>query len=102
MPTNERVMVMLPSELVREIDRLARDRGRFIEEAARHELVRRRRELLRQALDNPHDETAELVEAGFDRWAASLPEEDAASLVDPRSGTEVRWEPGEGWTQVAS
>lgn len=100
MPTNERVTVTLPADLVRNIDRLEKNRSRFIQDAARHELERRRRELLQHSLQNPHPETAEMAEAGFEEWASSLPEEDAAGLLDLRAGTEVRWAPGEGFTRV--
>jgi post-segregation antitoxin (ccd killing protein) len=97
---NERVTVTLPAELVRDIDRLDKNRSRFIQDAARHELERRRRELLQESLRSPHPETAELADASFDDWAAALPDEHAAGLVDLRTGVEVRWVPGEGWTQA--
>lgn len=99
-PTSERVTITLPADLVREIDRLEKNRSRFMQDAARHELVRRRRELLQQSLRSPHPETPDLAEAGFEEWASFLPDEDVTGLVDHRSGTEVRWVPGEGWTQV--
>lgn len=100
MPANERVTITLPVDLVRGIDRLEKNRSKFIQEAARHELERRRRALLERSLRSPHPETAELVEAGFQDWASSLPEEAAAGLVDLQAGKEVRWVPGEGWTEV--
>ncbi len=100
MPTSERVTVTLPANLVREIDRLEKNRSKFLQEAARRELERRRRALLERSLRSPHPETAELAEAGFRDWASSLPEEEAAGLVDPQAGTDVRWVPGEGWTEV--
>ena len=101
MVTSERVTVTLPADLVRDIDRLEKDRSRFIQDAVGHELERRRRELLQDSLRSPHPETAELAEAGFEDWASSLPEEDASGLVDPRAGTDVRWVPGKGWTRAA-
>jgi hypothetical protein len=101
-PTNERVTVTLPADLVRGIDRLEKNRSKFIQEAARRELERRRRDLLARSLRSPHPETAELAEAGFEDWASSLPEEDAAGLVDLRAGTDVRWVPGEGWTEAGA
>src|SRR5438094_10240564 len=97
MPANERVTITLPANLVRDIDRIEKNRSKFLQEAARHELERRRRDLLRRSLQSPHPETAELTEAGFLEWASSLPEEDAVGLVNLQSGTEVRWIPGEGW-----
>lgn len=100
MPMYERVTVTLPADLVRDIDRLEKNRSKFLQEAARHELERRRRALLERSLRSPHPETAELAEAGFQDWASSLPEEDVAGLVDLRAGKEVRWVPGEGWAEV--
>jgi Arc/MetJ-type ribon-helix-helix transcriptional regulator len=101
-PANERVTVTLPAELVRDIDRLGRDRSKFLQEAARHELERRRREHLHRSLRQPHPESTELGDVGFEAWATTLPDEDAADLVDPRAGRHVRWVPGEGWTKNRS
>ena len=101
MAKNERVTISLPADLVRDIDRLEKNRSKFIQDAAHAELERRRRERLQHSLRSPHPETAELADAGFEEWASSLPEEDAAGLVDARAGTEVRWVPGEGWTRVS-
>lgn len=97
MAANERVTITLPADLVRNIDRIEKNRSKFLQEAARHELERRRRDLLARSLQSPHPETAELAEAGFQEWASSLPNEDAAGLVDLQGGTEVRWVPGDGW-----
>jgi hypothetical protein len=98
MAMNERVTITLPAGLVRDIDRIEKNRSKFLQEAARHELERRRRDLLARSLQSPHGESAELAEIGFEEWAASLPEDDANALVDLKGGTEVRWVPGEGWT----
>ena len=100
MPTQERVTVTLSTDLVRDIDRLEKDRSKFLQEAARHEVERRRRALLGRSLRSPHPETTELVEEDLQEWASSLPEEDAAGLVDLRAGKDVRWVPGEGWTEA--
>ena len=43
MATVERVTVTLPNELVSEIDRREKNRSKFVAEAVRHELERRRR-----------------------------------------------------------
>ncbi len=99
MPTNERVTVTLPTEVVRDIDRLEKNRSKFVLEAVRHELKRRRREDLQRSLRSPHAESQQVAEEGFDEWAGSLPEENAADLVDSRAGTPVRWVPGEGWVE---
>lgn len=97
MAARERVTITLPANLVRDIDRIETNRSKFLQEAARHELERRRRDLLARSLQSPHSETAELVEADFPAWASSLPEEDVAELVNLHGGTEVCWIPGEGW-----
>ena len=91
----ERVTVTLSPELVRDIDRHEPNRSRFIQDAVRHEIDRRRREELRRSLRNPHPETQELADLGFDEWAARLPDEDVSELVDPDAGQEVRWTPGQ-------
>ncbi|HEY3359493.1 MAG TPA: ribbon-helix-helix domain-containing protein [Polyangia bacterium] len=100
MPTNERVTVTLPAEIVRDIDRLENNRSKFVLEAVRHELQRRRREELKRSLRRPHPESEHLSEAGFNEWAGSLPAEDAAAIVDLEAGTPVRWVPGEGWIEA--
>ncbi|HWP64003.1 MAG TPA: hypothetical protein VNO86_11090 [Candidatus Binatia bacterium] len=95
----ERVTVTLPADLLREIDRHDQNRSRFLREAARRELERRRLGLLERSLCNPHPEATELTEAGFEDWVFSLPEEEAAGLVDLAAGREVRWVPGDGWIE---
>ena len=64
----ERVTVTLPNDLIRDIDRREKNRSKFVADAVRNELDRRRREELRRSLQNPHPETAE------DRLARSTPE----------------------------
>ena len=100
MATTERVTVTLPVDLVRDIDRVEQNRSKFIADAVRHELVRRRREQLRRSLAAPHPETAEFADDGMTEWAKSLPAEDAVGLVDVSKGKPVRWTPGEGWIEV--
>lgn len=97
MATTERVTVTLPIDLVQRIDRLERNRSRFVAEAAERELVRRRREGLLRSLQAPHAEAADLADESLADWAASLPVEDG-QLVDVAAGTPVRWVPGQGWT----
>lgn len=101
MATTERVTVTLPAELVESIDRLERNRSRFILEAVEHELVRRRREGLLRSLENPHPEAAELSETGLADWGASLPAE-GEDLVDLTTGTPVRWVEGQGWVEESA
>ena len=90
---------MLPDELVREIDRREKNRGKFVAEAVRHELESRRRAELLRSLENPHHESTELAAPGLREWAQSLPEEDTEALLDQGAGKPVRWVPGEGWKQ---
>jgi len=85
-----------PKDLVRDIDRREKNRSKFVAEAVRHELDRRRRAELRRSLQNPHPESVELAEQGFEEWARGLPEEDTETLVDSSAGKPVRWIPGKG------
>ena len=95
----ERVTVTLPNDLLRDIDRQEKNRSKFVGEAVRHELNRRRQDELRRSLRNPHPESAELAERGLGEWFRGLPEEDAEALVDSSVGKAVRWVPGEGWVE---
>jgi predicted transcriptional regulator len=95
----ERVTVTLPSDVIRDIDRREKNRSKFVAEAVRHELDRRRRDELRRWLQNPHAESAVLAEEGLEEWARSLRDEDAEALVDSNAGNPVRWVPGEGWVE---
>jgi hypothetical protein len=99
MPAVERVTVTLPLDLVKDIDRREKNRSKFVAEAVRNELERRRREELHRSLRNPHPESADLAEQGLAEWARSLPEEGTEPLVDDGAGTPVRWVPGEGWLE---
>ena len=95
----ERVTVTLPNDLVRGIDRLEKNRSKFVAEAVGHELDRRRRAELRRSLRNPHLESAELAEQGLEEWTRGLPKEDTGALVDSSAGRPVEWVPGEGWVE---
>lgn len=86
----DRVTVTLPDDLVKEIDRREKDRSKFVAEAVRRELDRRRRAELRRSLENPHPESAALAEQGLEEWSRGLPEEDAVALVDSSAGRAVR------------
>jgi Arc/MetJ-type ribon-helix-helix transcriptional regulator len=99
MPLVERVTVSLPDNLVKDIDRLEKNRSKFIAEAVRREIDRRRREELRRSLESPHPESAGLAEQGLEEWFHALPEEDVESLLNPRAGKAVRWVSGEGWVE---
>lgn len=93
----ERVTVTLSAELLDEIDRLERNRSRFIAEAVQHELTRRRRDALLESISSPHPESTELVDAGLADWTFDLPDDEG--LVDPKGGTAVRWIDGQGWVR---
>ncbi|MBM3726224.1 MAG: hypothetical protein FJW40_12450 [Acidobacteria bacterium] len=89
----------LPGDLLRDIDRLEKNRSKFVVEAVRREIERLRRAELRRSLENPHPEATQLVDQGFEEWIRGLPEEDGEALVVSSAGKAVRWVPGEGWVQ---
>lgn len=95
----ERITVTLSGDLVRDIDRREKDREKFVADAVKSELDRRRAAELTRSLENPHAESAELAELGFQEWSRGLPGEDAEGLVDHNAGTTVRWIAGEGWVE---
>jgi len=95
MPTAERVTVTLRAELLEQIDRVERNRSRFIAQAVEHELDRRRREALLLSIAAPHPESVELADAPLGDWVSDLPADE--ELVDRTGGTAVRWVDGEGW-----
>jgi len=92
------VTVTIPKEIVEEIDAMTKNRSRFIVNAVRRELERKRREELLVSLRNPHEESLQVADLGMDDWCAGLP--DDMDLVDPTSGRAVRWRAGEGWSRV--
>ncbi len=59
-------------------------------------------EELERSLAAPHEESEDLAEAGLPEWAARVPETEGAELVDLAEGTEVRWSPGEAWSERRS
>src|SRR5262245_50753346 len=93
----ERITVTLSAELVEGIDRLERNRSRFVAEAITNELARRRREALLSSVENPHPETADLADTSLGDWTADLPDDEG--LVDVTVGTAVRWLEGHGWVK---
>src|SRR5512141_2623426 len=94
-----RVTVTLPPDLVEEIDRRERNRSRFVLEAVRREVTRRRREELRRSLAQPHAETQELADAGLDDWGRRS-KRDSSDLLEAGAGRSVRWVPGKGWVEA--
>lgn len=99
MATVERVTVTLPADVLRDIDRREKNRSKFVAEAVRKELDRRRRAEFRRSLQNPHPESVKLAEDGIEEWAGSLPDEDVDALVDHSAGKSVRWISGQGWVE---
>jgi Arc/MetJ-type ribon-helix-helix transcriptional regulator len=99
MPSVGRVTVTLPEDLLRDIDRREKNRSKFVAEAVRRELDRRRRLELQRSLQSPHTETALLAEQGLEEWSRGLPVEDHGALLDSKAGRAVRWVPGEGWVE---
>ncbi len=91
-----RVTVTLPPELVEEIDRRERNRSRFVLDAVRRELQRRRREEVRRSLASPHPESSELADAGLEEWGTYAGGE-SSELLDLAEGKAVRWVQGGGW-----
>jgi hypothetical protein len=72
---------------------------KFVAEAVRHEFDRRREEL-RRSLRDPHPESIEFADEGFEAWTRCSPEDDTEALVDSSAGKAVRWVPGEGWVDA--
>ena len=89
--------VTLDADLVDGIDRIERNRSRFIAEAVQHELARRRQAALLQSIRSPHADTVALVDTGVADWVSDLPADDG--IVDVDAGTPVRWVEGQGWTK---
>ena len=98
MGNRERVTITLSGDLVEGIDRLARNRSRFIAEAVQHELARRQRDALLQSINRPHPDIIELADIGLADWTSDLPNDDEG-LVDTRGGIAVRWIEDRGWVE---
>lgn len=94
-----RITITLPEDLVERIDRLERNRSRFIADAVERELHRRLRAELRRSLDAPHPESVEVAEQGLAAYRDALPAE-STDLVDSAGGVPVTWRDGEGWSRV--
>src|SRR5262245_35706053 len=99
MATTERVTITLPVDLLDEVDRLERNRSRFIAEAVQNELVRRRRAALLESVQHPHPETTQFVDPGLADWSSDLPDDEG--LLDRSAGAPVRWVEGQGWIKDA-
>ncbi len=94
-----RVTITLPPEVVEEIDRREKNRSRFVLEAVRREVQRRRREDLRRSLANPHPESSELADAGLEEWGGRQGRDESDDLLEPGAGKTVRWVAGKGWVE---
>lgn len=93
---SERVTVTMPADLVAGIDRYERNRSRFIADAVRHELKRRRRLELLRSLEAPHPECLPTAALGLKAWGDALPGEDS-DLLDPSAGMALHWSAERGW-----
>jgi hypothetical protein len=98
MPPTVRVNVILPQDLVESIDRLERNRGRFIAEAVENEVARRRLAGLLRSPEGPHPEAPPVAEEGLADWGVNLPMEDEG-LIDLSAGRPVHWLEGTGWVK---
>jgi hypothetical protein len=97
MSTIERVTVTLSAEMVKRIDRLERNRSRFIAEAVERELARRGRESLLTSVAHPHIKTVALGDRVLGDWSGELPDDEG--LLDLAGGIAVRWVEGQGWVR---
>jgi hypothetical protein len=94
----KRVTVTLPDDVVEEIDRWETNRSRFVLEASLRELALRRREKLDRSLANPHPESTRVAEQGLEEWGAAAHPDDE-DLLETDRGRDVRWTPGQGWSE---
>jgi len=92
--------IKLPATLARQVDRLSRDRSKFVVDAVRRELRRQQHDGIQRSLRNPHPDSRNLAKLGLKEWQASLPEDDPADLVDVAAGSAVRWTPNKGWIEL--
>jgi hypothetical protein len=97
----ERITVTLPPGLLSQIDRVDKNRSRFLPRAARRELRRLERKALKLSLDARvfTDEDRELEATGLAEYAASLPDDDCEAIIEPAAFKPVRWVPGKGWVE---
>ena len=97
MPLIDRITVTLADDLVKGIDRLEKNRSKFVAEAVRNEIDRRRRAEFQLSLRNPHPESADLASQGLEDWSRMLPDDDVSDMLDPAAGSRVQWVAGQGW-----
>jgi hypothetical protein len=89
-----RISIDLPDDLLQQMDRLERDRARFLLLAVRNELRRRLALELQKSVDHPHPESRELAGLGLADWGDPDSGDD---LLDPEAGIPVEWLPDLGW-----
>jgi hypothetical protein len=94
----ERITVSMPAELVARIDRVERNRSRFITQAVRHELKHRRRLELLSSLEAPHPDSLAIAALGLESWHQGLPTGDS-DLLDPSAGLPLHWDVAQGWQE---
>lgn len=97
MATSERITVTLPADVIERIDRLVKNRSRFVALAIEHELSRLRRAELLRSIGEPHEESLELAESGLEEWSEQRSAADE-TLLNESMGSPIRWVPGKGWT----
>lgn len=95
----ERITVTMPAELVARIDRVERNRSRFITQAVRHELKRRQRQELLRSLEEPHPDSLITAELGLENWSQGLPTGDL-NLLNPSAGVPLQWSGEQGWQEL--
>jgi hypothetical protein len=100
MSFSERVTITLPAVVLESIDKLERNRSRFIAEAVRRELKRRLRASLVLSLKNPHPESEEFERLGLHAWKLAQTSPDESDLLDTSKGTAVRWRENQGWEKI--
>ena len=95
-----RVTVTLSAQLLDAIDRIERNRSRFIVEAVERELARCRRETLLNSVRSLHPETVNQSDRGLGDWASDVPDDEG--LVDLAGGAAVSWVEGQGWVKESA
>jgi hypothetical protein len=99
---SERVTVTMPSELVAGTDPYKSNNSRFIAEAVRHELRRRRPLELVRSIDSPHPESLALAALGFKPGRSACLMATCRSCPRPPPGLEHRaWMAGRGMMRLA-
>ena len=96
MTGSSRVTITLPSDILTEIDRGDKNRSRFILEAVKREISRRRQEALNLSLANPHPDSSQFESADLPAWFRAG-DADASDLLNLNEGTQVCWVPDQGW-----